>query len=157
MILLSHPVHGLSTTHMFVVLNPSLKFHLTVLSFDCWNSHRQITSSEGQDVVVTCRQTPDTPLLLSCLHVYKHTDSRPSDYNITYITQHTHNYSVLCFICGSEARKHTIVESCMNYAQTGSQSDYLQSNQYARQHILDYIRVSENDLSGSLRGTQTKL
>lgn len=74
-------VHGLSVTHMFVVW--PLKFQLAVLSFEITPFNDQ---SKGQDVVVTCRQTPDTPLSPLCLHVYNDTDSHLSD-RITY-TQH---------------------------------------------------------------------
>lgn len=59
------------------------KFQLAVLSFEITPFNDQ---SKGQDVVVTCRQTPDTPLLPLCLHVYNDTDSHLSDH-ITY-TQH---------------------------------------------------------------------
>lgn len=92
----SYPVaQGLSATDMFmcVFLDPSLKFHLTVLSFLCWNSHHPMRSSGGQHVVVTSRQTPDTPLLLLCLQVYKHTGSHLSDHT-TYIIQYIQGYSV---------------------------------------------------------------
>lgn len=91
-----------------------------------------MTSSRGQDVVITCRQTPDTPLLLLRLHVYKDTDSHLSDH-ISYITQNTLGYKVFAMDLKHLYTKTTpihtstaeAVELYMYEALTGSQSAYL--------------------------------